>query len=340
MTKPSKSNSKGGRRWRRWLILILVLFVIGVAGGAYGLFARYISPGTLQNDTQLVIVPGTGVKGIAEMLESVGIIQYPLVFRIAARVYGAEKKLKAGEYLFPANVSIRTVIQILEGGETLVRRVTIPEGLTVKQIADVLQGADGLFETMPKALAEGSLLPETYHFSWGDTRREIVARMSRAMDEALAEEWKKRTPGLPLKTPAEAVVLAAIVEKETALAAERPMVAGVFINRLRKGMRLQSDPTVIYALSGGDGDLGRDLTRQDLKILSPYNTYQNAGLPPGPIANPGLASIKAVLNPASTDAFYFVADGNGGHVFSKTLAEHNKNVAKWRKIRDGKKTKN
>ena len=291
----------------------------------------------MEKDVQLVIPAGTGVQGIATLLSDAGIIRDPLIFRLAARLYGADKQLKAGEYLFPTHVSIRTAIDILKGGETLVRRVTFPEGLTIKQIEAILWHADGLFESMPSPMVEGSLLPETYHFSWGDTRREIVVRMARAMDETLSELWANRKEGLPFATPAEAVVLASIVEKETGVAEERPLVAGVFINRLRAGMRLQSDPTVIYALSGGEGDLGRDLTRADLKILSPYNTYQNEGLPPGPIANPGRASLAAVLRPAETKALYFVADGNGGHVFADTLKAHNQNVAKWRKIRDAQK---
>ena len=307
--------------------------MLGGGGGAYAFFVRYISPGALEKDAQLVIPAGTGVQGIAALLNEAGVIRDPLVFRLAARIYGADKQLKAGEYLFPTHVSIRTAIDILKGGETLVRRVTFPEGLTIKQIETILWNADGLFESMPSPMAEGSLLPETYHFSWGDTRREIVVRMARAMDETLAELWAKRKADLPFTTPAEAVILASIVERETALAEERPLVAGVFVNRLRMGMRLQSDPTVIYALSGGEGDLGRELTSADLKVLSPYNTYQNKGLPPGPIANPGRASLAAVLQPMETKALYFVADGNGGHVFAETLKEHNSNVAKWRQIR-------
>jgi UPF0755 protein len=210
--------------------------------------------------------------------------------------------------------------------------LTIAEGLTAFQVFDQLVVTSGLEDTFDVPL-EGSVLPETYYFSYGDTRSEIIKRMVGAMDNNLNRLWQERVSGLPFNGPGDALILASIVEKETGVKAERARIAGVFINRMNRGMRLQSDPTVIYGLSKGDGPLGRRLTRADLKKKTPYNTYTINGLPPGPICNPGLAAIRAVLNPQHTDELYFVADGKGGHVFTKSLKEHNRNAAKWRKIR-------
>jgi UPF0755 protein len=217
-------------------------------------------------------------------------------------------------------------------GVTVKHRLTIPEGLTSAEIVALVAAAPDLEGSVPAALpADGSLLPETYFFSKGDTREQLLERMRKGMSDALAELWPARDGAVALKTVAEAVTLASIVEKETGLAAERPRVASVFFNRLAQGMPLQSDPTVIYALTGGKGPLGRALLRADLQVASPYNTYANPGLPPGPIANPGRASLEAVLHPDSTKDLYFVADGSGGHAFAATLDEHNRNVAAWRK---------
>ncbi len=209
---------------------------------------------------------------------------------------------------------------------------TLAEGLTSHEIVALVEQAEALEGAVEAVPSEGSLLPETYHYARGDRRGDLVVRMSRARDELLRVLWPGRAPNLPVATPEHAVVLASIVEKETGVAGERPLVASVFVNRLQKGMRLQSDPTVVYGLTGGTGPLGRALTRKDLQAPSPNNTYLNRGLPPGPIANPGRAALEAVLNPAQTAFLYFVADGSGGHAFAKTLAEHNRNVAKWRKF--------
>ncbi|HSR71798.1 MAG TPA: endolytic transglycosylase MltG, partial [Kiloniellales bacterium] len=206
---------------------------------------------------------------------------------------------------------------------------TSQEAVTLIEQAEYL---DGEIETVPP---EGSLLPETYHYSRGDRREAVLERMRAALTDALAELWPRRVEGLPLSSPREAVILASIVEKETGLAEERPMIASVFYNRLRGGMRLQSDPTVVYGLAGGSGALGRPLTRADLQTPTPFNTYLIDGLPPEPISNPGRAAIEAVLQPAETEYLYFVADGNGGHRFAETLAEHNRNVAEWRRAREG-----
>ncbi len=226
---------------------------------------------------------------------------------------------------------MRDTLELMVSGKTVARRLTLPEGLTSFEVVALVQKAEGLEGEVQAVPPEGTLLPETYHYARGETRAEVVARMGRALDQVLDELWPERAPGLPISSPEQAVVLASIVEKETAVADERPLVASVFVNRLKKGMRLQSDPTVVYGLTGGKGPLGRALTRKDLQTPSPYNTYLADGLPPGPIANPGRASIEAVLNPAKTEYLYFVADGDGGHRFAKTLAEHNRNVAQWRK---------
>ncbi len=281
----------------------------------------------------MIVERGASLTAIAENLQSGGVIDDAFLFRLSARLYRVSRSLKAGEYAFPARVSMGGVIDILVSGETVIRQFTVPEGLTSAEVMTLIAGVEGLVGELDGVPTEGSLLPETYNYAWADARPDIVGRMEKAMADTLAELWPTRAEGLPIDTPAEAVILASIVEKETGVAEERALVAGVFVNRLKRGMRLQSDPTVVYALTGGTGPLDRALRSRDLRVDNPYNTYGNAGLPPGPIANPGRASLEAVLNPAETDYLYFVADGTGGHAFAKTLAEHNRNVAKWRRIR-------
>jgi UPF0755 protein len=320
-----------------WRLLTLATFAVSilvVVGGLIAFFAidRFDRAGPLAADTVIFIPQGSGVETIARQLHRAGAIEDPLVFRIGVRLLRAGRELRAGEYLFPAALSNRDAIDLLRSGETVVRRLTLAEGLTSREIVALVEGAEALEGRVETAPPEGSLLPETYHYARGDRRGELVARMGRARAKLLSELWPGRAPNLPVATPEEAVILASIVEKETGVASERPLVASVFVNRLQKGMRLQSDPTVVYGLTGGKGPLGRSLTRKDLQAPSPYNTYLNRGLPPGPIANPGRAALEAVLDPAKTAFLYFVADGSGGHAFAKTLAEHNRNVAKWRKI--------
>jgi UPF0755 protein len=227
------------------------------------------------------------------------------------------------------------VIAMLAKGETVARRLTIAEGLRVAEIFQLLANTEALQGELPPAPEEGSLLPETYFYAYGDSRVGLVRRMEDAMRETLDELWPQRAEGLPFRTRREALILASIVDKETGVADERDKVAAVFINRLRRGMRLQADPTVIYGLTEGDGALGRELNRGDWGHDSAYNTYQIDGLPPGPIGNPGRAALEAALNPDEVDYLYFVADGNGGHAFGRTLDEHNRNVAKWRRIKNG-----
>ena len=282
-----------------------------------------------------VVLPrGGGLQAIADRLTRAGVLRHRVVFVLGVRLDGQARRLQAGEYRVPAGATPRRIMDILVSGATVARRLTVAEGLTVAQVVALIKRADGLKGDIKDAPPEGSLLPETYHFSHGDGRAELLGRMRRNMQEALVELWDKRQPGLPFKSPSEALILASIVEKETSVAAERPRIAAVFINRLRRGMRLQSDPTVVFAITGGAGPLARRLTRQDLAKPSPYNTYRIDGLPPAPIANPGRAAIAAVLDPAATKDLYFVADGSGGHAFAKTLAEHNRNVARWRRLRD------
>jgi len=316
----------------------LVAFAVSalvVAGGLFAFYGldRFERPGPLAADTVIYIPQGAGVEAIARQLHEAGAIEDPLMFRLGVRLLRAGHELRAGEYLFAAALSTRDTIDLLRRGETVVRRLTLAEGLTSHEIVALVEQAEALEGRVDIAPPEGSLLPETYHYARGDRRAEVIARMGRARDRLLSELWLARAPNLPVATPEQAVVLASIIEKETGVAAERARVASVFVNRLRKGMRLQSDPTVVYGLTGGKGPLGRALTRKDLQAPSPYNTYLNPGLPPGPIANPGRASLEAVLDPAKTAFLYFVADGSGGHAFAKTLAEHNRNVAKWRKFK-------
>ena len=318
--------------------LLTALAVIG-AGAAFFALQRFERPGPLEADATLVVPRGAGLGSIASRLEEAGVIEDAFLFKLGVRLLGSARVLKAGEYAMPAGVSMRGAFEILGRGETVARRLTIAEGLTSVEAIALVAAADGLNGETGPPPPEGSLLPETYHFSLGDDRGELIARMRSSLDEALAELWPKRAEDLPIKTPEEALILASIVEKETGVPEERPLVASVFVNRLKRGMRLQSDPTVVYGLTNGQAPLGRDLIFRDLEKATPYNTYMINGLPPGPIANVGRAALEAVLHPAVTKYLYFVADGSGGHAFAASLVEHNENVAKWRKIQRAQKQK-
>jgi len=323
---------------RRFLILVLVLVMVA-AGASYGVAAynRYlVDDGPNVAATEVTLPRGSGLQAIVHRLDQAGVIHHPWLFQLAVRLGGHDRALKAGEYAFPAKVTPRQVIAIITEGKTIARRVTVIEGQTVAEVFRTLDQADGLSGGMPAKPAEGSLLPETYLYSKGDSKAGMVKRMQDAMTDVLESAWAGRDEGLPFTTPQEALIMASIVDRETGLSAERPMVAAVFVNRLRLGMRLQSDPTIIYGLTKGEGPLDRELTRQDWKFDDPYNTYRIAGLTPGPIGNPGRASIEAVMNPADVAYLYFVADGTGGHAFAHTLDEHNDNVARWRRIKAGK----
>ncbi len=293
----------------------------------------FIAPGPLKSDATVVIPRGAGLEKIATLLKNEGVISDILIFQLGARYTKRARNLKAGEFLFPATASMDAVIKILEEGKVVSYSITIPEGKTSREIIDILRSDPNLSGEISIIPKEGSLLPETYQYERSGTRQSIVDRMQKALNENLNELWLNRQKGLPLKSMEEALVLASIVEKETGIASERPLVAGVFINRLNKKMRLQSDPTVSYGITMGQAPLGRSLSRKDLKTPTPYNTYTIDRLPPGPITNVGRSALEAVTQPDKTKFLYFVANGKGGHSFAKNLKEHNKNVRLWRSVK-------
>ncbi len=288
-------------------------------------------PGTLKHNITIQIAPGTSLATASEQLEKAGAIRSANQFRLFARVLGSGAPIKAGEYRLPAHLSQADILKVLQGGKTLQRFVTIPEGwpsVMVKDALDKTQGLEGP-SIMP---VEGTILPDSYSFQRGNTRLFMIKRMQRAMVRYLASAWEKRKPGIAVSTPREALILASIVEKETGKPSERRMVAAVYSNRLKRGMMLQADPTIIYPITKGR-PLGRRILASEVHAVNDYNTYAMTGLPAGPICNPGRASIDAVLDPAQSNALYFVADGTGGHVFADTLDQHNANVQKWYAIR-------
>lgn len=323
---------------RRWLIRLALVAVLAAGGGTAALYVfgqRYLaSPGPSTAEVVVDLPRGAGVRSIAARLAEAGAIEHPWAFAALARATGRDRRLKAGEYAVPAGLSPSGILDLLESGKVLLHPVAVPEGLTVREVFAILEAAEVLAGDLPPLPPEGSLLPETYLVERGHARAALVARMEAAMAAELERAWAARAPDLPLASPAEALALASIIEKETALPEEYPVVAAVFVNRLRRGMRLQTDPTVIFALTEGKAPLGRELTRADLEVDHPYNTYRISGLPPGPIAAPGRGAIAAAVRPADVDYLYFVADGAGGHAFARTLDEHNRNVRRWRRLRD------
>ena len=317
--------------------VFLLMVLTGVL--AMVLSLKFTTPGPLATSTVAVIPKGEGILEIAGRLERDGIVSSRGLFMAHyywARIYGGlsgdKSSVKAGEYEIRKNASIKQVLDTLIEGRALLQKVTIPEGLTSQQIVERLRADPNLAGEIAQVPPEGTLLPDTYRFSRGLSRQDIIERMQAEHQKLVASLWEKRQPDLPLQTRQQAIVLASIVEKETGKPDERDRVAGVFVNRLRKGMRLQSDPTIIYGLVGGQGSLGRGITRAEIDGKTPYNTYQIDGLPPGPICNPGRAAIEATLNPAKTTDLYFVADGTGGHTFTSTLKDHNAAVQNWRRI--------
>jgi UPF0755 protein len=318
---------------RRLLIGILIL--AGILAGAF--FAEqwtFFAPGPRAangHPTVVWIRPGARAAQIAQQLQRDGVVRNAAFFRLGVMLRGKNAALKAGEYAIPSGASMAELMGILTGGKSLERRLTAAEGLTSAMIYDIVRRDPTLVGDAGAPPAEGTLLPETYLYARGTARREMLDRMARAQQKFLARMWPVRSAGLPYTSPAEAITLASIVEKETALPEERPHIAAVFINRLRLGMKLQSDPTIIYGLTKGY-PLGRGIRESELAAPTPYNTYVNAGLPPTPICNPGKASIEAVLHPEISNDVYFVANGTGGHVFTSSLAQHEQNVAKWRQI--------
>src|SRR3954447_16797901 len=313
------------------IITILIILMIG-AGGAYYYGRQMLeTPGPLKEDKVVNIPARAGKRDIADALLREGVINVnPWAFIGGVFALKASTELKPGEYEFRKNASLRDVIGTIVEGKVVQHAVTIPEGLTSEQIVARLSDSDIFAGTVREIPREGTLLPETYKFPRGTTREQVIQRMQQSQKRVLAEIWERRNPDIPIKTPEQLVTLASIVEKETGKPDERSPGAAVFVNRLRQKMKLQSDPTIIYGLAGGKGTLGRPIKRSEIMQPSPYNTYVVDGLPPGPIANPGRASLEATASPARTRDLFFVADGTGGHAFTETYDQHAKNVAKLR----------
>lgn len=334
-------NKKPRRKKNAFLDILnglLTLVVIGllVIGGLFiwGVMQFY-AEGPVPEDTSFYVEQGDGLNSVANKLERDGLITNSWIFRIGTRALDVDTAIPQGEFAISAHASMADILRQITQGKPIEYTVTIPEGFTSWQVVQRLKGVDELVGDIAEVPAEGSLMPDTYHFERGDDRNDIIARMQEAQSKALAEIWENRDPELPLETPEQLVTLASIVEKETGVAGERPQVAAVFVNRLRKNMRLQSDPTIIYGITHGEGSLGRGLRKSEIEEKTPYNTYQIDGLPPGPIANPGRDALEATANPADSKALYFVAAGpvpSDGHLFADTYAEHRKNVAKYRAI--------
>ena len=314
---------------------ILSLFVLVAIAAAVALVAgkqRFDAPGPLAEDRVVNIPRGSGIRDIADVLVREGVIDQPWVFVGGVLVLKAREDLKAGEYQFKAHASLRDVVATIVEGRVVPHQLTVPEGLTSEQIVARLLDDDILTGNIKEIPREGTLLPDTYSFTRGITREQMIQRMQQAQQRVLKEIWDRHSPDLPIKTPDQLITLASLVEKETGKPEERTRVAAVFVNRLKQKMRLQSDPTIIYGLVGGKGTLGRPIMRSEIEQATPYNTYQIDGLPPGPIANPGRASLEAAANPARTRELYFVADGSGGHAFAETYEQHQKNVARLRAV--------
>jgi UPF0755 protein len=313
------------------IITLILVLMIGIGGGYFYGRQKIEAPGPLPEDKIVNIPSRAGMTDIADTLQREGVIDNNRwAFIGAVFALKARSELKPGEYLFQKNASLRDVVGTMVEGKVVQHSVTIPEGLTSEQIVSRLTDNDIFSGTVREIPREGTLLPETYKFPRGTTREQVITRMQQAQKRALAEIWERRSPDLPIKSAEQLVTLASIVEKETGKPDERSRVASVFVNRLRQKIKLQSDPTIIYGLVGGRGTLGRPIRRSEIQQPSPYNTYVVEGLPPGPIANPGRASLEAAANPARTRDLFFVADGTGGHAFSDTYDQHQKNVAKLR----------
>ncbi|MFG1461371.1 endolytic transglycosylase MltG [Xanthobacter sp. DSM 24535] len=320
--------------------IFTILLFVTVGGGLVAWYGqlKYAAPGPLAAEKNVLIPRGQGARDIAELLERQGVIDNWLLFMVAQQLAHRGQPLQAGEYIFKPHVPLEAVLDAMAEGRVVQHQITIPEGLTTQQIVERLTNSELLTGT-PRMPLEGTLLPETYRVVRGMSRDEVLKRMAADQQKLVRDLWASRSPDLPLRTPQDMVILASIVEKETGKPDERSKVAAVFINRLNRKMRLQSDPTIIYGIVGGKGVLGRPITRADIVNPTPYNTYAIDGLPPGPIGNPGRDSLAAVANPAKTKDLYFVADGTGGHVFAETLDQHNRNVARWREIEADARTK-
>jgi UPF0755 protein len=316
-----------GRKGRLVAVGLALALLLSGVGFTWGWWAS----SQVVQDTAFVVPSGSSLTSVAHKLEEEGLIASADSFLLRAKVLGSGDPIKAGDFLLPAGASSASILDVLQHGEAIRRFVTIPEGLPSIMVWERLM-AEPLLTGTVAVPEEGSVLPESYDFERGESRAAVLARMQKAMRDTLAELWPKRGPGIVVDTPREAVILASIVEKETGVARERRMVAGLYSNRVRVGMRLQADPTIIYPITRGK-PLGRRIRQSEIAAVNGYNTYTMVGLPEGPITNPGRSSIEAVLNPAKTDALYMVADGRGGHVFASTLEQHNANVARWFAIR-------
>ncbi len=317
---------------------IITLFIlVAIVGGGALVFGkqRFDAPGPLAEDRVVNIPRSSGIREISDILMRDGVIDQPWVFLGGVMALKAREDLKAGEYQFKAHASLRDVVATIVDGRVVAHQLTVPEGLTSEQIVARLLEDDILTGNIKEIPREGSLLPDTYNFNRGITREQMIQRMQQAQQRALKEVWDRHSTDLPIKTPEQLVTLASLVEKETGKPEERTRVAAVFVNRLKQKMRLQSDPTIIYGLVGGKGTLGRPIMKSEIEQQTPYNTYQIEGLPPGPIANPGRASLEAAANPARTRELYFVADGTGGHAFAETYEQHQRNVGRLRAMEAG-----
>src|SRR5215468_2413538 len=317
--------------------IFTVLILIAIAGGGLFLIAkqRFEAPGPLEKEKIVNIPPRLGIRDIADLLVREGVIDHPWTFVVSAMLAKTHDDLRFGEYQFPKQASLHDVINTIIDGKVVQHQITIPEGLTSEQIVERLLETDILSGSIREIPREGSVLPESYRYPRGASRDQVIQRMQQAQARAVQEVWERRMPDLPLRSAQQLVILASIVEKETGRPDERTRVAAVFVNRLKQRMKLQSDPTIIYGLVGGKGTLGRPIFRNEIEQATPYNTYVIDGLPPGPISNPGRAALEAVANPARTKELYFVADGTGGHAFSETLEQHQRNVARLRALEQG-----
>lgn len=323
----------GRKRLAKFFISISIALFLIVSFAASLFVTAFVTSGPSQQNIKIILPQGASLPQISKSLSNQGVVYHPTVFRFGVRLLGQSRNLQAGEYEIPAGVSSYHLMQMLVSGKTYLHAVTIPEGLTSQQIVNRLRDNPVLTGTIDKIPEEGSLLPETYKVRRGSSRADLIVLMQKAQKDFLDQHWDSRAAHPDIPDRKSALILASIVQKETAIADEYRLVASVFLNRLKQNMRLQSDPTIIYGLVGGAGSLKRPIRKSEIKQKTAHNTYQILGLPPTPITNPGAAAIQAVLLPASSPYYYFVADGTGGHVFAETLSEHEANVRVWRHIR-------